>query len=108
MHIPHNIGVVPPVAEWDCQMMGIASFPGPSPLPEERPGTHCLRMCKIFRYIFRKKYRAHPCPYVDDYTNQEYRAFFELDSSNDLTCRTLLGYYFSDVEVSFFQTYTPT
>ena len=48
MHIPHNIGVVPPVAEWDCQMMGIASFPGPSPPPEERPGTHCLRMCEIF------------------------------------------------------------
>ena len=22
MHIPHNIDVVPPVAEWDCQMMG--------------------------------------------------------------------------------------
>ena len=24
----------------------LASSPAPSPLPEERPGTHCLRMCK--------------------------------------------------------------
>ena len=39
--------------------------------------------------------------YAEDYTNQEYRAFFELDSSDDLTGRTLLGYYFSDVAVSF-------
>ena len=31
----------------------------PRPLPpEERPGTHCLRMRDIFRYIFRKKLRA--------------------------------------------------
>ena len=72
-------------------------------LPEERPGTHCLRMRKIFHYLFRKKLCALPCPYVEDYTNQEYRAFFELDSSDDLTCRTPLGYYFSDVAVSFFQ-----
>ena len=49
-----------------------------------------------------KKLCALPCPYAEDYTNQEYRAFFELDSSDDLTCRTLLGYYFSDVAVSFF------
>ena len=42
------------------------------------------------------------------FTNQEYRAFFELDSSDDLTCRTPLGYYFSDVAASFFQTYSPT
>ena len=42
----------------------IASSPGPSPPPppppnpEERPGTHCLRTCEIFRYIFRKKLHA--------------------------------------------------
>ena len=70
---------------------------------EERPGTHCLRMHEIFRYIFRKKLRAPPCPYADDYTNQEYRAVFEIHSSNDLTYRTLLG-YFSEVPVSVFQT----
>ena len=77
----------------------------PRPLPsEERPGTHCLHMREIFRYNFHKKLRALPCPYVEDYTNQEYRAFFELVSSDDLTCRT----YLSDVTVSFFQTYSPT
>ena len=78
----------------------------PRPLPpEERPGTHCLRMREVF---FRKKLRALPCPYVEDYTSQEYRAFFELDSSNDLSCRPPLGYYFSNVAVSFFQMYSPT
>ena len=65
-------------------------------------------MRKIFHYIFRKKLRALPCPYAEEYTNQEYRAFFELNSSDDLSCRTPLGYYFSDVAVSFFQTYSPT
>ena len=49
--------------------------------PEDRPGTHCLRMHEIFLYIFHKKLRALPCPYAEDYTNQVYRAFFELFSS---------------------------
>ena len=48
-----------------------------------------------------------PSPYVEDYTKQEYRAFFEIDSTSDLTCRTLLD-YFSDVTISFFQTYSHT
>ena len=78
------------------------------PPPKERPGTHCLHMRKIFCYIFRKKLRALPSPYAEDYTNQEYRACFDIDSSDDLTDRTLLGYYFSDVTVSFFQMYSPT
>ena len=43
------------------------------------------------------------CPYAEDYTNQEYKAFFETDSSGNLTCRILLEYYFSDVAVSFLQ-----
>ena len=38
----------------------------------------------------------------EDYTNQEYRAFFDIDSSNNSTCITMLEYYFSDVVVSFF------
>ena len=41
-----------------------------------------------------------------DYTNQEYRTFFEIDSSldsSDLTCRILVEYYFSDVAVLLFQ-----
>ena len=44
----------------------------------------------------------------EDYTNQEYRAFFDIDSSNNSTCRTMLEYYFSDVVVSFFQMCSPT
>ena len=52
---------------------------------------------------FRKKLHALPCPYAEDYTNQEYRAFFEIHSSDDLTYRTLPG-YFSDMPVSFIQT----
>ena len=35
---------------------------------------------------------------IQKITNQEYRAF-EIDSSGDLTCRTLLGYYFSSMKV---------
>ena len=38
---------------------------------------------------------------MEDYTNLEYRAFCELNSSEDLTCRTLLGCYFSDMAASF-------
>ena len=45
-----------------------------------------------------------PCLYVEYYTNQEYRAFFEINSSGNLTYGTLLGYYFSDMTVSFFKT----
>ena len=41
---------------------------------------------------------------MEYYTNQEYRAFFEIYSSGNLTYGTLLGYYFSDMTVSFFQT----
>ena len=79
----------------------------PRPLPPPRRGlVHTA--CACAKYCFRKKLRALPCPYVEDYTNQEYRAFFELDSSNDLSCRPPLGYYFSDVAVSFFQMYSPT
>ena len=75
----------------------------PRPLPpEERPGTHCLHMHEIFCFIFRKKLCALPCPYAEDYTNQEYRVFIEIHSSNDLTYRTMLG-YFSKVPASFFR-----
>ena len=87
---------------------GLASSPGPS--PPRRGLVHTVCACAKYSALFsvKKKLRALPCPYVEDYTNQEYRAFFEIDSSDDLTCRTLLGYYFSDVAVSFFQTYNPT
>ena len=81
----------------------VGSFPGPS--PPRRGLVHSV--CSCAKY-FPQKLCALPCPYAEDYTNYEYRAFFELDSSNDLTCRTLLGYYFSEVAVSFFQTYSST
>jgi len=61
----------------------------PRPLPpEERPGTHCLCMCKIFRYIFRIKLCALPCSYTEIILikNTELSLF-----SDNLTCRTLLG-----------------
>ena len=38
--------------------------------------------------------------------NQEYRVFFDIDSSDDLTYRILRGNYFSYVAVSLFQMYT--
>ena len=44
-----------------------------------------------------------PYPYAEDYTNQEYRTFFEIYSSGDLTCRILLEYYFTELAVSFFK-----
>ena len=57
----------------------IASSPGPfPPLPRGEAWYTPLRMREIFRYIFRKKLRALPCPYAVDYTNQEYRAFYIL------------------------------
>ena len=70
--------------------MNLASSSGPFP-PEERPGTHCFR---IFHYIFREKLGALPCPYVEDYSNQEYRAF--LDSA---MIQLAEPYYFLDVAI---------
>ena len=76
----------------------------PIPLPlEERPGSHCLRMCEIF-VIFSVKSFVRKRKII----LTKNRAFFEIDSSDDFTCRTLLGHYFSDVAVSFFQTYSAT
>ena len=90
---------------WSCSIYYNSLVPRPPlpPPPAERPGTHCLYMLKIFQYIFRKKLCGLPCPYAEHYTNQEYRAFFKIDSSDNLTYRTLLE-YFSDELVSFFQT----
>jgi len=51
----------------------------PRPLPpEEWPGTHCLRMRVILRYILRKKHRelTHADWYAEYYTNQEYGLLF--------------------------------
>ena len=58
-----------------------------------RPGTQSLRMPDIFRYIFRKKLRALILSVCRRFTNQEYKAFFEIDSSSNLTCGILLEYY---------------
>ena len=51
---------------WLAIIVLLSLVPRPLP-PEKRPGTHCLRMRKIFRYLFRKKLRALPCPYAEDY-----------------------------------------
>ena len=80
----------------------ITSYASPGPSP---PGEAWYTLLAHAQNIFRKKLCALPCPYAEDYTtdiydytNQDYRAFFELVSSNDLTPR---GYYLSDVAVSF-------
>ena len=39
---------------------------------EERPGTCCLIMHEIFRYIFHKMLHALPCLYAEDYTDQSF------------------------------------
>ena len=79
----------------------------PRPLPPQGDAWYTLFVHA--QNIFCEKLSALPCAYVEDYTNQEYKAFFELDPSDNLTCRTLLGYYFSDVAVSFSKrTYSPT
>ena len=79
--------------------MYLASSPGPSPQGE----AWYTLFAHARNSIFHKKLCALPCSYAEDYTNQEYRAFFEIHSRDDLTYRTLLG-YFSDVAMSFFQT----
>ena len=70
------------------------------------PGETCYTLSghvqNILLYFLHKKLHALSCMYAEDYTNQKYRAFFELNSGDKLTCRTLLGYYFSDKAVSFF------
>ena len=72
---------------------GVASSPGPFP-PPLRSSTHSCACATVFCYIFHTKLHPLPYPY------QEYKAFLEIDSNDNLTCRTLLGYYFSDVAVS--------
>ena len=74
----------------------------PFPL-KKMPGTHRLHMCEIAIFSVKALWSS-----LSDYTSKEYRAFFAIDSSTNLSCRTLLGYYFSDVAASFFQTYSPT
>jgi len=50
----------------------------PWPLPPRGEARYTLRMHEIFCHIFCKKLRVLPCPYAEDYTNQEYRAFYYL------------------------------
>ena len=59
-------------------------------------------MREIFRYIFRKMLRALPCPYAEDYTNQKYRAFFELDSSDDILAEPCWDTTFQTWQYFFF------
>ena len=58
-------------------------YDSPVPAPPQREAWYTL--CKIFRYIFRKKLRALPCPYAEDYTSQECRPFFKIHSSDNST-----------------------
>ena len=82
-------------------IVSLASSPGPFP-----PSRGLYTLFEHVQNIFHKNLCALPCPYAEDYTNQEYRAFFEIHSSDDLTYRTLLG-FFSDVAVSFWKVSNP-
>ena len=89
-----------------CQYVHyLASSPGPS--PEERPGRHCLCMREISCYIFVKSF-VHYLVCMRKIILTKNTELSLTDSSDDLTYRTLLRFYFSDVAVSFFLTYSPT
>ena len=62
--------------------MALASSPGP--LPPQRRGL-VLTVCKCVErsIIFLVKSMHLPCLYAEDYTNPEYRAFFERAFSNN-------------------------
>ena len=68
----------------------------------ERPGNEATRFTHA-QYIFRKSFVHLPCPYVADYINQEYKAFFEIDSSGDFNLQNTTRI---DVAVSFFHKLT--
>ena len=59
---------------WEVDVVHTSLVPWPL-APKEKPGTHCLHMRKIFRYICCNKLCVLPCPNEEDYTNQECRAF---------------------------------
>jgi len=66
----------------------------PRPLPpEEWPGTYCLRMRVILRYILRKKRRAltHPRGVVRGMLYYPRIRIVFLDEMSDLTCRICLS-----------------
>jgi len=84
------------------KLLLLASPPGPSPSEEAWYTPFCA--CAIYSVISSIKNFVHLCcPYAEDYTNQEYKAYFEIDSSGILTCKILLEYYFSDMPVLFLQ-----
>ena len=70
-------------------VLELASFPGPS--PEERPGTHCLRMhiIKSFAHFLVRMRK------IILTKNTEVSLNYIIYSSDDLTCSTLLGYQYT-------------
>ena len=79
------------------------------PPPHPRRGlVHTVCACAKYPVIFFVKSFVHFLVRMRKIILTKNTEFSLLDSSEDLTCRTLLGYYISDVEVSFFQTYSPT
>ena len=63
-------------------MCALALFPGLS--ARGGPGTHCLCMLKIFRYIFRKKLCALPCSYAEPTKNTELTLNYRLQQRFNL------------------------
>ena len=69
----------------------------PSPFPLPRRGlVHTFFAHAQNIPLYCKKLHALPCPYAEDYTNQEYRAFFEIHSSDENLLR-----YFSGASIIF-------
>ena len=77
-------------------------YPRPKSLTPQGEALYLLLV--YVQDIFCKKDLCNsPCLYAEDYTNRQYRTFFEIDSSGKLASRILLEYYFSEVAVSSFQ-----
>lgn len=72
----------------DCWVI-IAHSLVPRPLPPEERLIHTV--CTCLPLYFSPNFVHLYCPYVEDYTNQQYRASFQIE------------YYLSDVVVSFLQ-----
>ena len=63
---------------------------------------HTVWACAKYSVIFSIKSFMHFLVCMRKNIPTKNRASFELNSGDELTCRTLLGYYFSDKAVSFF------
>ena len=88
-------------------VLELASFSGPSPPRRGLVHTACTK----YSVTFSMKSFAHFLVHMRKIIltkNTELSCNYIIILQRDLTCRTLLGYYLSDMAASFFQTYSPT